>query len=640
MKICEKITKEADGFGGAYYIADNSEGLEIFEEDFCRFDNAEGFCASYLNDPFFPHTDSFDSVSNIPYETQWLAVKYKGGGYAIAIPLVADGYRTAFFGTKEGYLAISSECGDASAVREKFRAAYIIEGDSLSDLMDRAALSLKENLGISLRGDKKTPSVVNLFGWCTWDAFYERVSAADVERELEIFKNAGFIPKFILLDDGWQSVCEYGTGRGHHMLSSFAPNEKFGGSLTPLVEKMKNEYGVELFYVWHAVGGYWGGASPFSEEMEKYSPKFDAAVVAKGMFRGNPQRAHSECFAYGLVNDFGGFYNDYHKSLKSQGVDGVKVDVQSIIASHGRGNGGRAAITAKMRHALENSVDGNFSGELINCMSCTNDIVFNSPKSNLARSSDDFFPLIPESHFRHVYYNAVNSFFMGRFTVCDWDMFHSVHEYAEFHAKARAISGGPIYVSDKTAEHNFQIFERLTASDGHNLRCEGVGRISERSMFVDFNTANEPLYIENNNRYGEVVGAFNPKTDKSVSVKIEKRDGYALRSFGGKCAVLNADFEDELQKNGAEIYTLMPIEDGFAIFGLADKYNGAAAILSVERGDTEIRVTLADGGRVCIYSEKEVRKISANSTDVTPKNRTGFILFDTKTNGKTEIIIK
>ena len=117
MKICEKISKEADAFCGAYYIADNSEGLDIFEEDFCRFDNAESFCASHLDCPFFQRTDSFDSVSKIPYETQWLAVKYRDGGYAIAIPLVADGYRTAFFGTKDGHLAISSECGDASAVR-------------------------------------------------------------------------------------------------------------------------------------------------------------------------------------------------------------------------------------------------------------------------------------------------------------------------------------------------------------------------------------------------------------------------------------------------------------------------------------------------------------------------------------------
>ncbi len=640
MRINEKISVESDGLGGAYCSVKNTGACEIFEAELCRFDGSERFCASHLNDPFFQHAGAYSSAEKIPDETQWLAVKYENGGYAIIIPLVADGYRTCLFGGEDGALMLSSESGDASAVREGFRAAYIIEGENLSDMMERAAESLNKNLGIPQRADKKTPGVVDLFGWCTWDAFYEKVSAADVEKELEIFKSAGFIPKFILLDDGWQSVCEHGTGRGHHMLTSFAPNEKFGGDLSPLVRKMKDEYGVELFYVWHAVGGYWGGTSPLSAQMEKYSPKFDFAQVSRSMMRKNPKRSESEQFEYGLVSDFEGFYNDYHKSLRTQGVDGVKVDVQSIISSHGGGNGGRLALTDKMRKALEGSVNQNFAGELINCMSCTNDIIFNTPTTNLMRSSDDFFPLIPESHFRHVYYNAVNSFFMGRFTVCDWDMFHSVHEYAEFHAMARAISGGPVYVSDKTGEHNYKIFERLTTKNGHNLRCEGVARISERSMFIDFEKENLPLYIENENRYGRVIGAFNPKTDREVPVCIEKDNGCALRSFDGKTALLSENFEDTLANSGSNIYTVMPIEDGFCAFGLVDKYNGAAAILDIKRNDGEIKITLSDGGRACIYSEREIHYVSANSTPIDLENRIGFITFDTKTNGKTEITIK
>lgn len=28
----------------------------------------------------------------------------------------------------------------------------------------------------------------------------------------------------------------------------------------------------------------------------------------------------------------------------------------------------------------------------------------------------------------------------------DWDMFQTVHEYSGFHAAARCVSGGPIYI--------------------------------------------------------------------------------------------------------------------------------------------------------------------------------------------------
>ena len=39
----------------------------------------------------------------------------------------------------------------------------------------------------------------------------------------------------------------------------------------------------------------------------------------------------------------------------------------------------------------------------------------------------------------------------------DWDMFHSQHPAAELHALARAVSGGPVYVSDYPGKHNFDI---------------------------------------------------------------------------------------------------------------------------------------------------------------------------------------
>ena len=39
--------------------------------------------------------------------------------------------------------------------------------------------------------------------------------------------------------------------------------------------------------------------------------------------------------------------------------------------------------------------------------------------------------------------------YVGEICVPDFDMFHSKHTAAAMHAAARAISGGPVYVSDK-----------------------------------------------------------------------------------------------------------------------------------------------------------------------------------------------
>ncbi|CAG8723045.1 4503_t:CDS:2, partial [Scutellospora calospora] len=63
----------------------------------------------------------------------------------------------------------------------------------------------------------------------------------------------------------------------------------------------------------------------------------------------------------------------------------------------------------------------------------------------LFRNSDDYFPNIDESHTWHIYVNSINSLWTSTmFSILDWDMFQSHHRFGEYHAAARAISGGPL----------------------------------------------------------------------------------------------------------------------------------------------------------------------------------------------------
>lgn len=71
---------------------------------------------------------------------------------------------------------------------------------------------------------------------------------------------------------------------------------------------------------------------------------------------------------------------------------------------------------------------------------------YSSKQTAVVRASDDFYPRDPVSHTIHIASVAYNSVFLGEFMLPDWDMFHSLHPAAEYHASARAISGGPIYV--------------------------------------------------------------------------------------------------------------------------------------------------------------------------------------------------
>jgi calcineurin-like phosphoesterase family protein len=80
--------------------------------------------------------------------------------------------------------------------------------------------------------------------------------------------------------------------------------------------------------------------------------------------------------------------------------------------------------------------------------------LYNYFETPLTRASDDFYPKDIPAQFVHIVSCAFNSAYLGEIATTDWDMFHSKHPYASIHAAARAISGGPVYVSDIPGNHD------------------------------------------------------------------------------------------------------------------------------------------------------------------------------------------
>ncbi|GMQ07123.1 hypothetical protein CsSME_00051456 [Camellia sinensis var. sinensis] len=92
----------------------------------------------------------------------------------------------------------------------------------------------------------------------------------------------------------------------------------------------------------------------------------------------------------------------------------------------------------------------------------------------------------------------------------DWDMFHSLHPAAEYHASARAISGGPVYVSDAPGKHNFDLLKKLVLPDGSILRAQLPGRPTKDCLFSDpARDGVSLLKIWNMNKYTGVLGVYN-----------------------------------------------------------------------------------------------------------------------------------
>ncbi|ONM02657.1 putative galactinol--sucrose galactosyltransferase 1 [Zea mays] len=137
-------------------------------------------------------------------------------------------------------------------------------------------------------------------------------------------------------------------------------------------------------------------------------------------------------------------------------------------------------------------------------------LLCSSKRSAVIRASDDFWPRDPASHTIHVASVAYNTVFLGEFMQPDWDMFHSVHPMAEYHAAARAVGGCAIYVSDKPGSHDFNLLKKLVLPDGSILRAKLPGRPTRDCLFSDpARDGKSVLKIWNLNEHSGVVGAFN-----------------------------------------------------------------------------------------------------------------------------------
>jgi len=87
------------------------------------------------------------------------------------------------------------------------RAVYIIVGSDPYQLLKQGFRDVADELQTFETLDRKQiPSMVDQFGWCTWDAFYSDVTPEGVLEGVNSLSKAGVPPKTVIIDDGWQTV--------------------------------------------------------------------------------------------------------------------------------------------------------------------------------------------------------------------------------------------------------------------------------------------------------------------------------------------------------------------------------------------------------------------------------------------------
>jgi raffinose synthase len=630
----EGVTLERDALGNGAFLVATAKGTSTrLVVSLGTLPLLERYTVCHRYEPYWMKARAGTRLADVPPETQSFVAKLTDTTFLLLVPLVGELTRFSLRGRPDGTLALVGETGDAFTPTDGGLALYVAVGTDPFALVRAGAESVAKRLGIGkLRREKPVPAAFHDFGWCTWDAFYQEVSEANVLRGLESLRAAGTPPRFLILDDGWQESVRRATGEKR--LTGFGANEKFPGGLAPLVERTKRDYGLRTFIVWHSMVGYWGGVD--GGALSGYGVIDQTRQFGDGVLFHEPSFNHEwwgNLVGFVPAENAARFFDDYHAALAREGVDGVKVDSQAVLEGLSTGQGGRVAVTRAYRKALETSVQKHFAGRLINCMSNAQETFYGSPDSTLLRTSMDFLPSKPESHGLHLYDNAQVGLWFGEFMQPDWDMFQSGHAFGAYHAAGRAVSGGPIYVSDKPETHDAEVIRRLVCSDGTTLCCDEPGRPTLDVLFSDPTREDVLLKIWNRVGAAGVVGVFNARTGANgeagpmLSGETGPSDvaglaGDAFAGFFHTTGRLERLSPGErkriaLGERGYEIVSFVPIERDFAAVGLANMLNSHGAVRSVAWTDERtVTVTLADGGLFVAYSAKRPTAVEAAGAPV------------------------
>ncbi|MBC2607067.1 Sip1-related alpha-galactosidase [Pelagicoccus albus] len=474
-----------------------------------------------------------------------------------------------------------------------------------------------------LREEKTVPNFVDTLGWCTWDAFYKEVDQEGVLNGVRKLKKGQHCPAFVIIDDGWQKVSQ-----SDKLINTEADIDSFPDSLEGVIKQLKSEYGISFVGVWHALQGYWSGVAPEGEIGLRYAT--ETVEGAPEAFEGWHKQFSSESRTHITAQDINRFYHAFYRELSESGVDLVKVDNQAQLEIFtDREDLAENKTCAAYQSAIQTAATQEMGGNLLHCMGQSTEIYCRLSEGNLARNSDDFYPQKPDTaQVDHIVQNAFNAPFTSQFCLPDWDMFQTYHPRAEFHAIARVISGGPLYISDKPDQTKHAMLDRLVLGQNRILRFSQPALPLARQFFNDPRRSKEPLVLINSHQAGFGAVAFfncHPHETLDGKFKIEELTGFNAPQY----AVLNHQDQSicyyspreyihcQLAPTNATLFSIAPVFYGQACLGISGKLNGIAALLAVEEfGRGSVRYTLSASAPVSFASTKKIRKVLLNGLEL------------------------
>ena len=458
-----------------------------------------------------------------------------------------------------------------------------------------------------LRKNKHYPKPLEYLGWCSWNAYWRDITEDKILYAQKKFSELKLPIRMFLVDDGWINSKD-------ERIVSFEPNPKrFPHGFNYLVSKLKET--VKYVGLWHTLNGYWNGIDPKGELAKRYR---DALMEdANGKLVPNPEE--KKAFK---------FYLDWHSFIARCGFDFVKIDNQSYLTYSYRGKVPCEKAARVIEEAIQ--LSAKITGiDILNCMAEIPEAYFNWYSSNVARACVDY--IVPHLRSRdklHIYFCVYNALWLSQIAYPDYDMFQTHDPLALQQAVARAISGGPVYVTDEPDKTNPEIIRKLSFSDGKLPRPDIPALPTEDVLMRDpYNEhvalkAFTHVSVPGVGTYG-IIGVFNiTKDDVHISTDISPRDArlnedkyVVYEYFSERTKVMDLDevLNVDLEPTATKLFILAPLKDWLVPIGLNNIFVMPKAIERAIIFNDEAIIVLRDIGTLVLYTEEETIEVEGGS---------------------------
>jgi len=561
------------------------------------------YMADYRSSQFWCEPYFDDDAANIPDETQLLVCEKADGSFMVILPIVSDTYRCVLKGKDKNTVTARLYSGYTKLCTCNALAFVTAEGSVPETLIEKCVRATLEALGSEIphRADRSYPEIFDYLGWCSWDAMQIRVNEEGLLEKCSEFKENNIPIKWVLLDDMWAHIRDF-YGREY---SSFlemvrimhasaiydfeADPVRFPSGLASCIKKIK-ELGFNVG-VWYPATGYWRGIekdSPAYEKLMPYLIETDDGILV-------PDYSKEKSYGYyDMINTF----------LKECGADFIKIDNQSMYSRFYNRLTTIGEASRSFHDGMEEATNKSFDDAMINCMGMSSEDMWNRRYSSICRCSDDFQPENRAWFAKHILQCAYNSLLQGQFYWCDWDMWWTDDGQALKNSIARAISGGPIYVSDQTGRSQANILRPLALDDGRILRCDCPATPTADCVCTNPTISKKPMKLKNISNGSGIMALFNLDGENGrvsgyiCPNEITELEGeeFAVYSYFDKTIkILNRDerLDVTLDNNDdMKLYIIAPYKNGFAAIGRIDKFISPATVKSVKGK----KITLVENG--------------------------------------------